>query len=108
MKKIKNLIGPAVCLGLGMMVLSACEKSTKFTPSTADGRLAVGQEMNFKSLIVAPDAPIDTRQTTPASTSLDKGNGLGIAYYYDYRKIELYPLPKPDPDPEPWSLKLNP
>lgn len=107
MKKIKNLISPAVCLGLGMMVLSACEKSTEFTPSTADGRLAVGQEMDLKSPIVAPDAPIDTRQTTPTSTSLDKGNGSGTAYYYDYRKLELYPLPKPDPDPEPWKERLN-
>ena len=107
MKKIKNLIGPAVCLGLGMMVLSACEKSTEFTPSTADGRLAVGQEMDYKSLILAPNAPIDTRQTIPTSTSLDKGNGSGTAYYYDFRKLELYPLPKPDPDPEPWKERLN-
>jgi PBP1b-binding outer membrane lipoprotein LpoB len=107
MKKIKNLIGPAVCVGLGMMVLSACEKSTEFTPSTADRRLAVGQEMDYKSLILAPNAPIDTRQTIPTSTSLDKGNGLGTAYYYDYRKLELYPLPKPDPDPEPWKERLN-
>jgi PBP1b-binding outer membrane lipoprotein LpoB len=107
MKKIKNLLGPTVCLGLGIIVLSACEKSTEFTPSTAEGKLAVGQEVDYKSLILAPDAPIDTRQTTPASTSLDKGNGLGIEYYYDYRKLELYPLPKPDPDPEPWKERLN-
>lgn len=107
MKKIKNLIGPAVCLGLGMMVLSACEKSTEFTPRTADGRVAVGQEMNYKSLILVQDAPINTRQTTPTTTCLDKGNGSGTAYYYDYRKLELYPIPKPDPDPEPWKERLN-
>lgn len=106
MKKIKNLIGPAVCLGLGIIVLGACEKSTEFTPSTADGRLAIGQEIDYKSLILAPGAPIDTRQKTPTSASLDKGNGLGIEYYYDYKKLELYPLP--DPEPEPWRLKLNP
>lgn len=107
MKKIKNLIGPAVCLGLGMMVLGACEKSTEFTPRAADGSVAVGQEMDSKILILAPNAPIDTRQTIPTSTSLDKGNGLGIEYYYDYRKLELYPLPIPDPDPEPWKERLN-
>jgi len=107
MKKIKNLLGPAVCLGLGIIVLSACEKSTEFTPSSADERVAVGQEMDSRNLILAPVAPIDTRQTTPATTSLDKGNGSGIEYYYDYRKLELYPLPNPDPDPEPWKERVN-
>jgi hypothetical protein len=107
MKKIKNLIGPAAFLGLGIIVLGACEKSTEFTPSTAEGRLAVGQEMDYKSVILAPVAPIDTRQTTPASTSLDKGKGSAMEYYYDYRKLVLYPLPKPDPDPEPWKERSN-
>ena len=108
MKKIKNLIGPAVCLGLGIIVLGACEKSTEFTPSTAEGRLVVGQEIDYKSLILAPDASINSRQTIPSATTLDRGNGSAIEYYYDYKKLELYPLPKPDPDPEPWRLKLNP
>jgi hypothetical protein len=107
MKKNKNLLGPAICLGLGIIVLSACEKSTEFTPSTAEGRLAVGQEVDYKSLILAPVAPIDPRQTTTTTTTLDRGNGSGIEYYYDYRKLELYPLPKPDPDPEPWKERLN-
>jgi hypothetical protein len=107
MRKIKDLRGPVVCLGLGIIVLSACEKSTEFTPSTAEARLAVGQELDYKSHILAPGTLIDPRQTTTTTTTLDRGNGSGIEYYYDYRKLKLYPLPKPDPDPEPWKERLN-
>ncbi|MFM6954247.1 MAG: hypothetical protein ACKOWL_04615 [Sphingobacteriaceae bacterium] len=126
MKRVKKLITPAVCLGVGITLLCACEKSTEFAPSTppannmvlgpqttpppvltGQGGSSGSQYFDYRKLDLAPKPKYGTPQTGPAPVLTGQGGSSGVQYY-DYRKLNLAPKLKPDPDPEPWKEITKP
>jgi hypothetical protein len=122
MKMIIKLSIPALCLGLGITVLSSCEKNNDLAPLNTR-ELSVkpspppilngqggssGKELyDYTKLNLNPKPKIGIPQIGTLPTLYGQGGTSGAAFF-DYKRLDLNPKLKFEPEPEPWQIILKP